>query len=245
MANVKSAGIREMIIDRCLQEPRGYTIEELKKRVNDALIMDGLMPVTSGNTIRNDIENIANRWKQAIRRGKRRQAITFRYDDPAFSIFQGQFTKGELRQLRMILQTIMFLDAYQGSIIYREMGEMLKLIIGDEHFQKPILFYENIPSEKDLRHFHFLIDCIHERQPVRIEYVLERREYTRLSTVHPYFMRQHSQQWHLLGNDHARGKVRCLALQRMLRVEKVYDTEFVPGNELEIKKTFFRYLVKV
>ena len=238
MANVKSAGVREMIIDRCLQDPRGHTIEEMMAKVNSALQWDGLPPVTSSNSIRNDIENIANRWKVPINRKKRRQAILYSYEDPNFSIFDGQLTKGELRQFSLVLQTVMFLDAFQGSFIYRELGDRLKDVLKVDHFQQPILLYENIPSEKELNHFHTLFDCIHRRVPVRIEHVESEHSPHLLATVHPYFMRQHLQQWHLLGNDHTEGKAKCLPLNNIIAIELDHETVFIPSQNINIEEYY-------
>ena len=58
MANVKSASVREIVIDRCLREQRGYTARELMERVNETLEFEGLRPITSVNTIHNDLVNI-------------------------------------------------------------------------------------------------------------------------------------------------------------------------------------------
>ncbi len=51
MANVKNAGIREIIIDRCLQNRDGRTVLQIMDACNDALKAHGLRPVTSANTI--------------------------------------------------------------------------------------------------------------------------------------------------------------------------------------------------
>ena len=45
MANVKSAGVREIILDRCLRKRRGYTVNELLDKVNKELEFNGLSPV--------------------------------------------------------------------------------------------------------------------------------------------------------------------------------------------------------
>ena len=236
MANFKNAGVGELVIDRCLQDSCGYTIEEIRAKVNAALKIDGLPLVQSCNTIRNDIDNIGNRYKTSIKRSKRRQAIVYSYKDPNFSIFDGQLTKGELRQIGSVLQTVMFLDAYQGSIIYRELCSTLKTILHIDGYQQPILIYENIPSERELNHFHTLYDCIRCRVPVKIMHFVHNKEGTCHSTVHPYFMRQHQRKWHLLGNDHYEQKAKCLALECMISIEKDYETTFMPGHHISIKE---------
>lgn len=230
MANMKNAGVREIIIDRCLQERRGYTIEQLMERVNKALLFDGLCPVTSGNTIRNDIENIANRWKQPMNRIKKGHAIYFSYKDPAFSIFNSQLTDAELRHLHSVLLSVKFLDVYQGCLIYTELSERLKDMLSLDCFQPPILLYENIPSKEELDHFRILYDCIRKHQTVTVSYD-DGKEGMMLATVHPYFMRQAQQKWHLLGRDGERQKPTCLPICNILSVERDCLTPFVPNQD--------------
>ena len=63
MANVKNGAFRESIIDRCLVSRRGYSTQEIFEKVNEALHNRGDMPITSLNTIRNDILSIESRWR--------------------------------------------------------------------------------------------------------------------------------------------------------------------------------------
>lgn len=244
MANVKNAGIRELILDRCLQERRGYTIEQLLERVNRALIFEGLRPVTSGNTIRNDLDTIANRWKQALIQERKGKALCFSYRDPSFSIFNSQLTHSELKHLHSALLTIKYLDAYQGSLIYTELNERLKEILKVDHFQVPILLYDNVPSDKELYHFRTLYDCIRYRQPVRIEHTNQVNEETKLLTVHPYFMRQHRKKWHLVGHNHHNSSALSLPLEVIKSVERDHETDFIERKPFDIDSYYFALFEK-
>lgn len=237
MANVKSAGVRELIIDKCLQERRGYTITQLMERVNKALRMDGLRPVTSGNTIRNDIENIANRYKQPINRVKRGHAIYFSYRDPTFSKFKCQLSNTELRLFHNILMNLKFIDLYQGSIMYNEMSEALKEQLQLRFYQQPILLYENIPTEKELETFRVLYDCICSQTVVRLTYQLGRAG-PRIDTVHPHFMRQQRQQWHLLGQKAKDNNPICLPVRCIMEIEEDEQTEYVPNKKFDVEKYY-------
>lgn len=206
MANVKSAGIREVIIDRCMQERRGYSIKQLMRKVNEALDFEGLLPVTSENTIRNDLETISNRWKQEIIRERRSSAFYFRYKDPTFSIFNNQLTKAELRYVHTLLMNTKFMDQYQGCLIHKELSERLRDILNLSCYEQPLLLYENIPSEKELKIFSSLYAYIRDKQVVRISYETKASDCAK-AVIHPYFLRQRNQQWHLLGRDEASHKI--------------------------------------
>lgn len=242
MANVKSAGVRELVIDRCLQERRGYTIEELMEKVNKALMFEGLNPVTSTNTIRNDLTNISNRWKVSLVKGKRRQAVVYAYSDRDFSIYYSQLTHAELRQLHAVLMNVKFLDAYQGSSLFPELCEKLEGILQLNFYQQPILLYENVPTEKELAHLHLLYDCIQARQVVLVVHTHERASPAE-DTIHPYFQRQHRQQWHLLGSENKELKAVCIPIRKVVSITVDYDTEFIPNRVFDVEE-YYRRLFK-
>ncbi len=242
MANVKSAGVRELIIDRCLQKRRGYTIEELMEKVNEALMFEGLPAVTSTNTIRNDLTNISNRWKKSLVKGKRRQAIVYAYEDPEFSIYNSQLTRAELRQLHAVLMNAKFLDAYQGSIMYPELCEKLSGILELGFYEQPILLYENVPTKKELDHLNVLYDCIQTRKVVLMEYLLGKRP--RSDTIHPYFLRQHRQQWHLLGSENKEKKSICIPIKMVVSIDVDIGTEYIPNTVFDVQDYYEKLFKK-
>lgn len=243
MANIKSAGVRELIIDKCLQDRRGYTVNELLSRVNKALKTDGLPLVTSGNTIRGDIENIANRYKQPINRVRHGHALRFSYRDPSFSIFKCELSNQELRVFHDLLMNLKFLDVYQGSILFNELSEALKEQLQLRCYQSPVLIYENIPSAKELHHFSLLYDCICSRTVVRLTCQHERagpEDYI----VHPHFMRQQQQRWHLLGCCAERLHPLCLPVRSIQKIVLDEETEYVPNSTFDVDDYYERLYEK-
>ena len=237
MANVKSAGVREMVIDRCLQDRRGYTIEKLMELVNEALLIDGLRPVTSGNTIRNDIDNIANRWKQAVRREKRGHAIYFSYQDPSFSIFKCQLTNAELRVFYSALINLKYLDVYIGSAVFPELSKKLEEQLHIDCYQLPILLFENCPSGEELEHFRKLYLCILSRTVVKVTYQ-QNKDGPFQHVIHPYFMRQKQQQWHLLGYNETVANTVCLPIRCILFIEEDKKAVFIPNTTINIHEYY-------
>ncbi len=229
--------MRELIIDKCLQERRGYTITQLMDRVNKALRLDGLRPVTSGNTIRNDIENIANRYKQPINRVKRGHAIYFSYRDANFSKFKCQLSNAELRLFHNILMNLKYIDVYQGSIMYNEMSEALKEQLQLRFYQQPILLYENIPTEKELQTFRTLYDCICSQTVVRLTYQLGRAG-PKNDTVHPHCMRQQQQRWHLLGQKAKDYNPICLPVRCISHIEEDDKIAYIPNKAINVEEYY-------
>jgi len=241
MANVKSAGVREIIIDRCLQKRCGFTIEELMEKVNRALMFEGLPTVTSSNTIRNDLTNIGNRWKKTLLKRKRRQAILYAYADPTFSIYNGQLTDAELRQLHAVLMDAKYLDAYQGSIMYAELCEKFADILQLRYYQQPILLYENVPTEKELSHLNMLYDCIQTKKVVILVHMFGKRP--KQDTIHPYFLRQKQQKWHLLGAENKALSAVCIPIKKVVSIDVDIGTEYVPNKVFDVDN-FYNELYK-
>ncbi len=241
MANVKSAGVRELVLDRCLRKRRGYTVEELMEKVNETLMFEGLPVITSTNTIRNDLTNISNRWKKSLVKGKRRQAIVYAYEDPNFSIYNSQLTREELRQLHTVLMNAKFIDAYQGSIMYPELCERLAGILELSFYEQPILLYENVPTKKELQHLNMLYDCIQEKQVVFMKYYFEKRP--RSDSIHPYFLRQNKQQWHLLGSESKEQKAVNIPIKTVISIDVDVGTEYIPNKIFDVED-YYKKLFK-
>ena len=238
MANVKNAGVREIIIDQCLQKRRGFTINELMVRVNKALEFERMPLVTSGNTIRNDLENIGNRHKEALETFKRGRAICFRYQKPSFSIYNGQLTDGEMRQLYRLLLNLKFMDQYQGSSICEHLMERIKDQVHLDCYEQPLLIYENTMTLEEQRHILKLCDSMGYKLPVRIEY--RQGNSTLAAIVHPYFLRQERMQWHMMGCDEATRKPLCISTCDIVSVEDADGLKFVPNTLFDINRYYLK-----
>ena len=232
MANVKSAGVRELVLDRLLRNPRGHTINDLMERVNRELVFEGLRPITAGNTIRNDLTNISNRFKQPIREVKRGHAIYFSYDNPNFSIYKCQLTQRELRLIYALLQNVKYHDAWHGSIIYQELEETVSDFVQLDCYQLPFIIYENAMSDEEQRHLCLLNDCICSQMTVKITCVQNKAGPKRM-TMHPYFLRQHERLWHVLGLDATTGNAVSIPLNKIRSVDCDEKTVYIPNRNYD------------
>jgi hypothetical protein len=130
-----------------------------------------------------------------------------------------------------------YIDVYQGSIMYNEMSEALKEQLQLRFYQQPILLYENIPTEKELETFRVLYDCICSQTVVRLTYQLGNASPER-HTVHPHFMRQEQQRWHLLGQKAEDNNPFCLPVRYIMEVEEDDKTEYIPNTAFEVEKYY-------
>ena len=61
--------------------------------------------------------------------------------------------------------------------------------------------------------------------------------------VHPYFLRQHGQQWHLLGSENKELKAVCIPIRTVESITVDVETEFVPNRVFDVDK-YYRQLFK-
>lgn len=237
MANVKSAGVREIILDRCLRKRRGYTVNELLDKVNKELEFNDLPPVTSGNTIRNDLTNISNRWQKSIEQFKRGHAICYRYADPSFSIYHGQLSRSEIKLIHSVLISTKFMDLYQGCSLFDELITKMEGHLYPHAYEQPILLFENIPDERMQRHQNMLYDCIRRQQPICITFKNEQSNKAAM-IVHPYFLRQQDCQWHLLGQENKSHQPVCIRISDIFSIVESGGTPFVENTTFSTEKYY-------
>ena len=112
MPRTKNALIRQRVIDQCLSSSQNYSMEDLKKACNRELQNRGEHPVTSTNTIRDDLDQISANYPDAIIESKRvGRNIYYSYRDKNYSIFNIPFKDDEVAQLT---QTLMILSRFEG-----------------------------------------------------------------------------------------------------------------------------------
>lgn len=234
MANTKHSAAREIIIDRLLRNRRGYCISEILEKVNNALELEGFRPV-SINTIRNDMHNFQYLFRMRLIVEKKGCREYFRYEDPECSVFKNLLTMGEMQQLHAALQSLRFLDAVQGTLMYKEMTNRLCGLLKLETADRPVVIYEKQPKANDLKRFQVLYDYILEMRPAVISYCKADRTMVRDSTIHPYFLLLRNEKWILLCHDESVDAGVEIPISRISRICEAEDVEFIPNNDFDVK----------
>ena len=89
MAQVKNVFIRQKVLDRCLRSPKRYSLKDLMEKCNAALEIAGEKPVTSKNTILDDLATIERTYPDAvINREKCGRYVFYEYEDKSYSIYK-------------------------------------------------------------------------------------------------------------------------------------------------------------
>ena len=229
MANVKNAAIREIIIDRCLQDSKGYTVLQILKKCNAALELRGYREVTSPNTILNDFVAISNRWHQSIVSERKGRNIVYHYRDRRFSIFKAPIGEQDIIEMYEALETLKKFESFQGFEWVEELSLNIrsKLLMGND--AKPVMAFDDNKELRGMDLFSQLHDYIRMEQPLLIKYQTYRTEKLMELSVHPYFLKQYNSRWFLIAYNEQHRCISNYAIDRILSVETV-GNKFIPTD---------------
>ena len=229
MANVKNAAIREIIIDRCLQDRKGYTVLQILKKCNAALELRGYREITSPNTILNDFVAISNRWHQNIVPERKGRNIVYHYEDRQFSIFKAPIGEQDIIEMYEALETLKKFESYQGFEWIEELSWNIrsKLLMGND--AKPVMAFDDNKQLRGMDNFATLHDYIRIQQPLAIKYQTYRSDKLMDLTVHPYFLKQYNSRWFLIAYNEQHQCISNYAIDRILSIDTV-GNKFIPSN---------------
>ena len=237
MANVKNAGIREIIIDRCLQTKGGRTVQQIMDACNDALEVHGLRPITSPNTIRADFTTIANRWHQNIKCIRKGRNFYYRYEDLSFSIFNNPMSEDEVMRVYGALEVLERFGGTEGFEWVEELNAHLRASLHMGNSGSSVIAYDDNAQLKGMQFFADLHDYIRSKQPILVKY----RPYTNPELleelIHPYFLKQFNSRWFVLGYNPKYDAITTFALDRIISIEKS-SQKYIPNTKYNFKEYF-------
>lgn len=232
MANTKGYAIRQKIIDRCLQNKRGHSIQEMMDKCNLELKERGLHVVTSKNTIRDDILEIQNTYFvdiETIRIGRNKR---YRYADRGFSVYNAPLTEKDIANLQEILTT---LSLFQGRQQFKWINETNIRIQSSMayHSQKDyqIVEFDDNLFLKGLNYLTVLFDAIRLQHALELEYKSFNVTTVQHYIIHPYYLKQYNNRWFILAQTNGYDKLSIYALDRICNIKEasvpyMYNTKF-------------------
>lgn len=235
MANVKNGAFRESIIDRCLQSRRGYSTQEIFDKCNDALERRCELPITSLNTIRNDILSIESRWHIVVEQIRIGREIRYRYKDPRFSIFNTPFKEDDLALLMQSVSILRRFEGMPGFEWIEEMSAHLQTTVSAS--PEPVIGFDENKRLKGMIYFTPLFKAITNKQAIRIKYHSYRNENIIEDVVHPYYLKEYNQRWFLFALNDKYNNVSIYALDRIEAIEKT-DVKFTPNTSIDFSSYF-------
>ena len=238
MPNTKNALIRQRIIDKCLGSPKNYSIKDLMEACNHELESNGEQPVTSMNTIREDLSQISANYPDAIIEHRRvGRNIFYSYQDKNYSIFKIPFNDQELAQLT---QTIAILSRFEGMPQFEWLEDFtsrFKSSLNIDSANAPIVGFDENIDLKGRNHFATLFSAINNQLVLNICYQNFRQNTEQHFIVHPYYLKEYNKRWFLLGYSEYIGKLSVFAFDRIVTIETIHK-EYRANTEYDFNEYF-------
>ncbi len=216
MPKTKNALIRQKVIDKCLRSPKFYSTKDLMEACNRALVEAGEHPVTSTNTIRDDLNQISANYPQAViveqRKGRN---IFYSYEDKDFSIYQLPLKDEDFAQLT---QTVLLLSRFEGMPHFEWLNELKESL----HIQTdaaPIVGFDENIDLAGRNHFTGLFRAISDRQVLSLRYKNFRKDLIQEFIIHPYYLKQYNGRWFLMAWSQDINKLSVFAFDRIVSFE--------------------------
>ena len=243
MANTKHSAAREIIIDRLLRERRGYSLQEILKKVNESLEWEGFPPV-SESCIRKDLDVIQHLYNKKLTIEKHSFRLYYKYADPESNIFTNVLTRGELQLIQSALNSIRYIDPMQGTMMYKELPERVSRILGIETEENPVVIYEQPPTFKALMKFRIFYEYILKKIPACISYHTDYGKVERNNIVHPYFLLNRENDWFLLCHNESLNKPAEIPLSAIKHIEFAEDIEFISNKDFPLQDYYKKMFSK-
>ncbi|MGI6224331.1 MAG: helix-turn-helix transcriptional regulator [Prevotella sp.] len=232
MSNTKDYSMREMILDRCLQNRKGYTRQQLQDKVNHELEMRGLMPVTARTTILNDLMEIENKYNTVIEHERRGRFIYYFYRNPEFSIYHSDLSDEDYKAITMAVSALKRLQGIPRFSWLSELEARLNLSL--KRHERPIIMFEDASYNQGMEWFDPLYNFISKKQTVSILYKSFRQSNPTRMEVFPYLLKQYNNRWFLFGRSTRFTNLSIFSLDRILSVmpcDKPFEDTDINFNE--------------
>lgn len=239
MPNTKGCAIRHKTIDRCLQNRHGYSIAEMMNICNEALELRGLRAVSSMNTIRDDITEIANTYCadiETIRSGRNKR---YRYADCSFSIYNSSLSERDVADLE---EALSYLGIFSGRPQFEWIEDTLLRIRETLSYRtaerkRGIVGFDDNPGLRGREYAGILFDAIRLGKAMSLQYQSFNDTCPHSFTVHPYYLKEYNNRWFLLAAINGYDRLTNFALDRITGIKDA-GVEYRRNTEYDFDEYF-------
>lgn len=225
----KNAIMRYKILDSLLSNRnRYYTITDLLDKVNEALELDGMEPV-SRRCIEKDLNTLeCAPYDADITRDWKNGRKYIRYEEEGFSIFTKKLSEDEENLLSEVLNT---LGQFEGLDSFEWLDGLKSRLDIKEH--RRIIQFDSNPYLKNSNLLGSLFTAISNKQVLALKYHTFNNSEVREVIVHPYLLKEYNKRWFLFVGT-ANGAILNFAIDRIDGFEPMPHIEYIePSEELE------------
>ena len=232
MPETKKTELRYKIIHDCLRmRKKGYTWKELTDKVDDKLVELGHQAV-SERTIKNDVEELENRYGAPIERCQDGHKKIIKYEDINFNIPSFGITDEDRKKIE---EAISILKSYEGNPQYDWLRFCLRQLASDAFDGEGHKFID-FGSNENLRGIKFLdelLTYISEKRTLKLKYkFFPKKTYNYKETeaethiICPYLLKQYNNRWFLMAFNMEKNKLSNYALDRIVGFEPCYYVRY-------------------
>ena len=225
----KNAIMRYKILDSLLSNRnRYYSISELLEKVNEALELDGMEPV-SRRCIEKDLNTLeCAPYEAVIERVWYHGKKCIRYAEEGFSIFTKKLTEEEENLLSEVLNTI---GQFDGLDTFEWLDSLKKRLDIKEH--RRIIQFDSNPYFEGRNLIGSLFTAISNKQVLALKYHTFKDPQVREVVVYPYLLKEYNNRWFLsVGVED--GTILNFALDRIDDFKPMPHIDYIePDEDLE------------
>ena len=225
----KNAIMRYKILDSLLSNRnRYYSISELLEKVNEALELDGMEPV-SRRCIEKDLNTLeCAPYEAAIERVWYHGKKCIRYAEEGFSIFVKKLSYDEENLLSEVLNTI---GQFDGIDNFEWLDGLKKRLNIKEH--RRIIIFDSNPYLTGKNLIGSLFTAISNKCVISLKYHSFKNSKAIRRIVNPYLLKEYNNRWFLIAG-YKDGTIRNFALDRIEDFEVMSSLQYIePDEDLE------------
>lgn len=225
MPNSKNYSTREKVLDKYLSGKKEYTGKELIDFCNRELDRRGMQLIQSRNTLKEDLDEISNKYNVRIDKIHRGRQWYYHYHDWSFSIYNNELTDEDISAIEQALSVV---SRFEGMPQFDIMSELRAKFMSSEH-KEAVVSYEDSSLNKGMEYFEPLFDAIVNRQAVNISYQKFNGLTPKKRIIHPYHLKQYNNRWFLFCSNDMDVKHRLVnyPLDRIKGIEQV-NIQYIP-----------------
>lgn len=241
MPLTKNAQLRIEILDEILGGIKKHTFQDLLKRINDKLILNGYSAVGE-KTLYNDLKYLREEKNAPVHRPNAFDN-TYYYTEK-FSIKDLLLGEEEVDYLKQAAEILKRLSPF---LIGPEIDEIIAKLENKVHTNVPsreqIIQFETHTQSAGGNWLQSLFSAVKEKSALRIIYKPFSKTEPKELIFHPYLLKQYRNRWFVFGREEYNNYVTNLALDRIVSI-KNSSTSFVQ-NDLFSPDDYFKHLVGV
>ena len=225
----KNAIMRYKILDSLLSNRnRYYSISELLEKVNEALELDGMEPV-SRRCIEKDLNTLeCAPYEAVIERVWYHGKKCVRYAEEGFSIFTKKLTEEEENLLSEVLNTI---GQFDGLDTFEWLDSLKKRLDIKEH--RRIIQFDSNPYFEGRNLIGSLFTAISNKQVLALKYHTFKDPQVKEVVVYPYLLKEYNNRWFLIVGVED-GTILNFALDRIDDFKPMPHIDYIePDEDLE------------